>query len=125
MYLALTTLAYAFHIYFLRLSFNLRVHEDVVGVQLHVGDGNLGQSLVRHNTGHLGAGGEDGGVGHPRVDALNTDSGGSTATGLADASKLLLNLKLEPEVSGGSEQDVLLRLGINSDNFLPQCYKLL
>jgi len=101
----------------LRLAINLRVHEDVVRVQLHVEDRDLRQSLVRHNTGDRRTAGQHGGIRDPSANALDGQSGGGT--GSSASRLLLLNGKLQPQVAGGGEQNVGLLLSVNGDKTLP------
>jgi hypothetical protein len=85
------------------------VHEDVVGVQLHVLNG-LG--LVDDGT--LS---QNGGVGHPRVDALNVKSSGCSA---GDGSGVLfLNGQAQEEVSRSNEEDAILGFHFNLNDLLP------
>jgi hypothetical protein len=87
------------------------VHEDVVRVQLHVLDrlGGIDHGALRQH----------GGVGNPRVDGSDGNRGGGTAS--VSSGHLLLSSQAEEQVSGGNEEDAVLGLNLNRDNFSTYC----
>lgn len=99
-------------IHFLRLVFNLRVHENIVDVQLHVQD-----ALVDINA---GTSGQNGSVSHPGVNSLDGDRGGSTG-GSTIVRVLLLGRQAQPQIAGRDEQNVGLVLHLDGNNFLSLC----